>query len=266
MYFTGYFRDKAGNALSGEFGGVNADGSLAFGPTPTDAFGGFEINLRPGQYGFFSVKGYTDKVIAADELNDLPSSDQGIVIRFEKSTVGLWFIGGIAVATWLIYDAARKRKGVGALSQKDLVPIFWIAGGLIGLSIIRKILIALGIWEDPKSKKLDQASVDPNSAWSPAYWRRSQNYSYTISEAQAKAYAEQIYDAFGMFNDNEEQAIDVFHKMRTKANVSFLADIFSQVYQQDLLTFLRGGVWPQDRLSDSDVTLINDYIANLPNF
>lgn len=266
MYFKGYFRDRAGNPLIGVFGGVNADGGIAFGPNPTDSYGGFELNLQPGQYAYLAVKGYTDLVIAAERMGDLPASDQGIIVQFDKNYNGLLLIGGIAVATYLVYAAARKRKKVGKFSQKDLIPIFWIVGGLIGLDVIKKILIALGIWDDPKSKQLDQEGADPNSAWNPAFWKKSQNYSYAISQAQAESYAKQVYDAFGAVNDNEEQAIDVFHRLRTKANVSFLADVFAQMYQQDLLTFLRGGMWPQDRLSDSDVAGINDYISKLPNF
>jgi hypothetical protein len=76
---------------------------------------------------------------------------------------------------------------------------------------------------------------------------------------------QQILDSFGAFNDNEEQAIAVFHQLKTKANVSFLAEIFYRMTGQDLLTYLRGGIWPQDRLSDSDVNAINQFLSKLPN-
>ena len=55
--------------------------------------------------------------------------------------------------------------------------------------------------------------------------------------------------------------------MKTKANVSYLADIFSQAYNEDLLTFLTdgGGILPWDGLSETHLKTITDLVAALPS-
>jgi len=110
---------------------------------------------------------------------------------------------------------------------------------------------------------LDQAAQDPTTFWNVNFWKK--NVPATIlTLSAAKNMADIIYNSFGAFDDNEEQAIGVFKSLKFQTQASFLSDIFSQTYKQDLLTFLRGGNWPKDRLSDAQVSEINSFIEKLP--
>jgi hypothetical protein len=57
-----------------------------------------------------------------------------------------------------------------------------------------------------------------------------------------------------------------FSQVKTKAAVSFLADVFQQRYKQDLLTFLTngGGILPWDGLSDNQLRTLLTYTNRLP--
>lgn len=249
--------------LSGTFLIADAVGVVLAGPSEVEADGSFYVTGAPGQQLVLSMRGYTDKI-----LNFGTQDVDDITVALIPVSPDYWPLA-LVLAAVALYRYSQKKKGrkkIGAFTKNDLIPLFWLAGGLIAFSVLKKILISLHIWEDPKSQALDQAAIDPSSPWRPDYWRKSQNYSYAIDTATAQAYAKEIYDAFGYFDDNEDQAIGVFRRLRTKANLSFLADIFNQLYGQDLLTFLRGGIWPKDRLSDDDVSQINSMIAALPNY
>jgi hypothetical protein len=175
----------------------------------------------------------------------------------------------LAALLAFIAFAKKRKKEVGKVTTADVFPFMLIGGGVLAFVLIKEILEKLGIWKSKDEKELDNTTTDPNSWWSPNFWRSKPagvSWSYVIDTATAIEWSKQIYDAFGAFNDCEECAIAVFKRCRTKANASFLSDIFSQRYGEDLLTFLRGGWWPQDRLSDEDVNVINNYVNQLPNY
>ena len=137
------------------------------------------------------------------------------------------------------------------------------AVALIYFGVLNPILQALGIKTTVANRELDTASTDPGSPWSPAMYKRVQNARIMTRDSAAKL-ASELYNSFGVFNDCEECAIAVFKKLSFRTQVSFLAETFAQIYGQDMLTFIRGGAWPQDRLSDNDVKQLNDYIQKLP--
>lgn len=170
----------------------------------------------------------------------------------------------LAIGAGIIFLLAKKKeqkKQVGKIETKE---VLLIGGGLIAFSVLQKILQGVGLWKSQETKNLDQETTNPNSFWSPNYYKMYSSYSYAIDRKTAESYAKEIYNAFGMFNDCEECVKAVFRRLRTKSNVSYLVQVFSDVYGQDLLTFLRGGIWPQDRLSDSDVNEINSFLSKLP--
>jgi len=169
----------------------------------------------------------------------------------------------------LYYALSNKRKTVGALSVQSVLPFILIGGAVIGFNIIEKLLQALGIWKDKDTKQLDTAAGDPNSFWNPEYWKTKPaniNYTRPITQSTAEGYAKEIYNAFGPFDDCEECAKGVFRRLPSQAAASFVSWAFNRIYGQDLLDFLRGGIWPKDRLSDTDVAEINTYVNALPKY
>lgn len=166
----------------------------------------------------------------------------------------------------------RKIGSMAAAGQAMKDPVIKYAAIGLGAIVVLKafgaidsMLEALGLKDGQDSKDLDNEN-SPTSFWSPTFYKSAPTGAWLLTSAAATQYANQIYDAVGGFNDDEEAVITVFKKLRAQSQVSQLADVFSQLYKADLLTFLRGGNWPQDRLSDADVNLINNYIKSLPKY
>jgi len=259
MEFSGVISDAAGRPIPGAvFGAMTASGELLFGGTDADADGSFVLSAQPGELVFFGAPGYVTKTFT------VPFDVSRVVLNkpFNFAAIGL-----VAGAAYLVLNE-KKRKGVGALgfSNEDVKTVFLIVGGVLALDTITKILRALGFWNDPKSTKLDNVSTDPNSFWNPNYWKQTQNYSYIIDTPTAERFAKQINDALGYFNDDESAIDAVFHQLRTKANVSYLAHVYAQKYGSDLFSALRGGVWPQDGISDEQLHALNAYCETLTPF
>lgn len=187
----------------------------------------------------------------------LPMPQQTEPIQKDNKVILLAAIG-------LLLYMLQENKKVGKIEKKDIWNFVLIAGVVLSFDVIKKLLEGIGIWKTADTKGLDQAATDPSSWWNPSYYQQFSSYTYTINTTQAQDYAKRIYDAFGFFNDCEECVKSVFYELRTKSNVSFLSKVFQDRYGQALLPFLRGGIWPQDRLSDADVAEINNYISKLP--
>lgn len=172
----------------------------------------------------------------------------------------------------------KKRKRIGnpglvaaGNAMKDPV-VKYAAIGLGAIVVLKMfgaidgILEAVGLKDGKATKDLDQAAADTTSYWSPLFYKSAPAGAWLLTAATAKQYANEIYDAVGAFNDDEDAVIAVFKRLRAQSQVSQLADVFYQLHKADLLTFLRGGSWPQDRLSDADVNKINTYINSLPKY
>jgi hypothetical protein len=210
---------------------------------------------------YFDKNGYKTGMFYFSDLVDSPD------IGLEPKSNTVMILGGAALAFYLF--ASKKKKEVGKITTADVMPFMLIGGGVLAFSFIEKILQALGLWKDQDEKELDDTAVNPDSWWSPNFWRSkpaNEQWTFAIDTQTAIDWAADIWDSFGPFNDCEECAITVFKRCRTQSNASFLSDIFQQRYGQDLLTFLRGGWWPQDRLSDTDVNVINQYVNKLPKY
>lgn len=253
----GRLNNSEGQQVPGYFIVTDTAGNILVGPTETDAGGYFEFWANPGDKIIFGAEGYTELAMDAGQHDNL------LVVLKKSGTLTLLLLLTVA---GIVYFYMSRNKKVGALETKDIIPIFYLAGGIVGFVLIKQILEALGIWKDQDTKDLDNAAGDPNSFWNPNFWKGSQNYSYAIDLPTAQQLVTEIYNAFGAFNDCEECVIGIFRSMRTKANVSFLSYVFQQKYGMDLLKFLRGGIYPQDRLSDTDVAEINRYVKQLPDY
>lgn len=147
------------------------------------------------------------------------------------------------------------------ITAKD---VLLIGGGLIAFTAIRKLLIAGGVIPGPGGALVQSLQISPQSYFKPTYYKRTGGI--IIRRADAESYAKQIHNAFGLFQDDFNAVMAAFSKIKTKAGVSFLADVFQQRYNEDLLTFLTngGGLLPWDGLSDSQFKTLLDYTNRLP--
>lgn len=259
MEVQGYITDSAMRRIRGTVGILAADGKtvLAYDDTADD--GSFLFYPQPGNYMYFAAPGYVTKIMRAEDIGG------GIVLN-KPVNIGVYAIV-IPIAYALFFE--KRKKGIGKLNfdAGDVKTIMLIVGGVVGFDLIVKILQGLGFWKDANERALDQAGSNPDSFWNPNYWKKSQNYSYAIDTATAKNFAKQIHDAFGLWNDDEAAIINVFHQLRTKANISFLAYVYAQEYGTDLFEALRsGGGLSMEGLSDAELSALNNFGNSLPAF
>lgn len=264
MYIEGVIVDKNGNYITNS-GTVQLTVPGQYIPPYPITDGTFSAwtDLPDAALLTFKFNGYKDKKL---KFIDVANND-GVVTLESISNITIFALLAVLAAVHLY----RQKTGkIGKLTTADLMPLFLLAGGVIGFVLLKQVLEKLGIWESADTKALDAVQDEPNSFWSPNYWQTikpaNKNWTYAITESEAAEWLREIEDSFGMFNDCEECAIAVFKRCRTKANLSFLSWVFSKLGGGDLLTYLRGGWWPQDRLSDADVNIINQYISKLPNY
>lgn len=142
--------------------------------------------------------------------------------------------------------------------------VLLIGGGLLAVTAIKRLLIAGGLAAGPGTKSASQEITDPRSYWRPTYYKRTGGI--LITKATAERLSRQIHGAFGIFQDDFNAVISAFSQIKTKAGISFLADVFNQLYKEDLLTFLTngGGLLPWDGLSDSQLNTLLTFTNRLP--
>jgi hypothetical protein len=171
-------------------------------------------------------------------------------------------------AIGLFLLAAKKKKhvaGIGKMETKDVMPYILIGGVLVAAGLLKKFFTSLGILDSADTTALNNADTNPQSFWNPNYWKQFSSFpNGAITTEQAVNYLLQITDAFGFFSDNVAAVDAVFHQLTSKAQVSYMSYVSAQNGGSDLLTYLRGSSWPNDRLSDSEVQAINSFLNNLP--
>jgi len=212
----------------------------------------------------FNAPGHTERVIPFNALEVGPD------VYMERSR-SIPIAAVIAIsATALVLTNNKRSKRLGAaggnskMTTQDVMPFIYIGGAILAISIVNKILDKLGLMG---SKKRHNEIENPNSAFKPAYYKQYSVYTYAITTSQAKSFAYTIHNAFGVFQDDYNAVLSVFNQMRTKCNVSYLAEIFIQEYGEDLLNFLTdgGGILPWDGLSREHLDEIIDMVNNLPS-
>ena len=96
-----------------------------------------------------------------------------------------------------------------------------------------------------------------NSMWNPNTWKKAVKGTLLLKREQAKKFAADIANAWGIFNDDEEAIYNVFRQLKTKAQVSEVADFYQLKTGSDLYGDL------YSKLSDSELSTINSMLVNL---
>ena len=137
------------------------------------------------------------------------------------------------------------------------------AVGLVYFGVLNPLLKFIGLKDSEETTALNNTATSTISPWLPNFWK-SVPGAMILTRAAAEKMAATLYDSFGWFNDSEDQAKAVIRSLKFKTQLSFLSQVFTEIYGLDLLSFLRGGIYPQDRLSDADVNELNIFINKLP--
>jgi hypothetical protein len=217
-------------------------------------------SLSSDQYFQFTAPGYN--LYYANDLS-LASSPIVHLLKNAMSKENLLLLGGGALA--LLALSQNKKGAVGKLTVDDVKPYLLIGGILVVTGTLKKILTSLGVFTSAATSAVNSQINNPDSYWQPSFWKKYTNFpNGTLTSAKAVQILAAIDNAFGPVSDDVAAVNAQFHQLTSQAEVSYLADIAMQASGRDLLTYLRGTGWPNDRLSDSEINSIDNYISQLP--
>ena len=152
--------------------------------------------------------------------------------------------------------------------QYDINPNTLIVAGtaIFGIIVAKNILKKFGLLGGKGEKKLNDEIQDPNSPWKPLFWKRQP--ALILTRATADSFSKTIYDALNWYADDTAKVMAVFSSLKTQSQVSYLAEIFLQKYNLDLLTYLYEGsdTVPWNGLSDDELLKITTLVDRLPQY
>ena len=206
----------------------------------------------------FTKEDYTSLVVPVSFLLDTPQ-----VYLHKVSSNNIMFIGfGLGLLLLL-----RKKRKVGAFSDvvnvQNVIAVSAAVIAFKGFGLFDNLLNTLGLGGDPTGP----AQADPDSPFKPTYWQKFTTFpAGAITEQTAAAYATTIKGALGYFQDDYEQVLSVFSSLKSKAQVSFVAWAFNELFHDDMLAFLSGGtgLLPWDGLSNAHLKTIINLVNALP--
>jgi hypothetical protein len=163
------------------------------------------------------------------------------------------------------------------MKRDDQRLIILIAGGLVALRVagpllggLDRLFQGLGISESAAAASLEAMKRDPQSFWNGQYWRNVSKRTpgglvKILTNAAVNDLWASLNKAFGYFNDDETAAIAAFKKhIRTQTQLSYFAEWVAKNAGIDLLTWLEGSGYPNDRLSAEEIDIITQYVKKLP--
>ena len=136
-----------------------------------------------------------------------------------------------------------------------------------GYKFLKGILENLGLSQSQSDINVNTAQTNPNSPWSPLYYKTAQRQGHSVmlyTVASTDLLCKQIYESVGWFTDNWSQAFGAIKQCKYKTQISFLCERFKIKYNADLITWLPGSYYPNDRFSNDEVNQAIQYVSNLP--
>lgn len=133
--------------------------------------------------------------------------------------------------------------------------------------VIKPLLENIGLQKSSEELEIEKQTSNPLSPWNPNYWRKTG--ATIITNANVNKYIDTIWNSVGYFYDDFDAVLGVFKQLKTKSQVSYLADKFNQSKSKDLLNWLQGGGalnWPADRFSADQVNQLIKYVNGLKNY
>lgn len=107
-----------------------------------------------------------------------------------------------------------------------------------------KILEAFGIVKS-QTETDNQNLLLPGSAFDPNFYKNYSGAKLLLTQSSANTYATLIHDSVSaLWFNNPAIFIGVLQNMKTKSQVSFLADTFQSIYGQSMVAYLAGYLTP----------------------
>jgi hypothetical protein len=134
---------------------------------------------------------------------------------------------------------------------------------IAGLFIVYKLLQKTGLLPSAEST---QAAQNLQQLESASVWDYNKFLSTLpagaklLTQSGAAAYVEDLWDATGTFNDDEEAIYGVFRAMKTQSQISALAKRFNQLKSKDLYGYLK------DYLNEEELLNVKKIIDQKPKY
>jgi len=134
---------------------------------------------------------------------------------------------------------------------------------LAGLYIVFKIAQKVGVIPSAASNAAQQNLQQLETA---SYWDYNKFLSTVpagallLTQSGAAAYVDDLWDATGYFNDDEDKIYGVFRAMKTKSQVAALAKRFNQLKSKDLYSYLN------EYLNDEELLKVKGIIDQKPTY
>jgi hypothetical protein len=144
-----------------------------------------------------------------------------------------------------------------------IISLVYIAGFIIVLFVLYKIMSSIGIIKTGKRKREDQekdAAVEDlrtEEIFSPDYYKNRKFKS--LGSNAAGLYAKNIRKAIRGIGTDEELLYTTFNKLYNKCNVSEIAELYFKEYKNDLQADLL------NELTDKETVALMNIINDLPN-
>lgn len=99
-------------------------------------------------------------------------------------------------------------------------------------------------------------------AWQKKYPKKVWNGTKQLKfdAAAYKKFADTLYNAKGIFKDDEDSVLDIFRNLQTQFQVSQLATFFSFFYKKDMLSYMK------TFMNDSNLKDVLEIIKNYPQY
>lgn len=204
------------------------------------------------------------------KVKELPA----VIVTGKKNNNGL-LLGGLGLLALLALNKKNNGRvsgtGNGMATTAIIVAgciVFFKAYGLFDNFIdgLKSIFNGLGLGTSKEEEEGNAEVSNPNSPWSPNFYKSAPAGSLLLSNAVCHERIEALKDCFGMFSDDEDKAIGILKQFKTQSQVSYFAERFYIEEGSDLATWLWKDNWPDDRLSASEFKTINDYVHKLPKY
>lgn len=149
----------------------------------------------------------------------------------------------------------------------------YIVFGVVGIAvlavayfgIIKPILNAVGLTSSKEDRETGniQEDLTEQAILSPLLYNQNKN-KVTITSAKANTSAVNIYEGkwggtWGL-SDKEEMAVGAITSAGSLVNVSYIANVFQNLYKRDLYTYL------ESYLENDNWRAINDYLKKTKRF
>jgi hypothetical protein len=256
------------------------NGSSLVRSTVARADGYFTIEAEAGTTIVFSQAEYVSKTLTTKYLDDFisvfdyalvgmqPKNNTlpDVVITSGKKKNNLWIAAALAA---LAFTMNKKKGSISGIKQPiNPNTAIMIGGGLIGLTVLKKVLDQLGITRGPGGQATATEQQNPYSEWKPQFYKAAPAGALLLHTDTAQAMSKIIFNAFTVFTDDFNAIFGVISQLKTKSQLSFLSEVFYNKYSSDLLTFLTngGGILPWDGLSDAQMLKLTNYVNSLPNY